>query len=294
MGKLGSIANRLTYDGTDKCNKLKHTMKATTIRRNFPIIGFLFLLCPIYAQFDQREAQNKYHLIAHRGGVVDDQTAENSLAALRKASKAGYWMVEVDLRLTRDSVPIIHHDPNFKKYYGVDRAVSEMDWDEVRELVGNLGNKVLTFEEALMFCQKNGLQVMVDNKIKGFDANVFGKVLELLKKYDRSEHALMIGTTESTPFFTGKIKLSCTMEQLRDNMSKPGSSPKDYYLFSKSISQEDMEWTKDRGIMAVGAINAWAFKGDTMMEDVGEAVKKLKEVGVDYYQIDSIFDFLFM
>ena len=267
-------------------------MKAT-LRCILPIIGLFFLLSPAYGQSNEQGIHSKYHLIAHRGGVVDSQTAENSIAALKKASKTGYWMVEIDLRLTRDSVLIIHHDPNFKRYYGVDRAVSEMDWDEIKKLKGDLGNKVLSFEEALKFCQKNDLQVMVDNKIRGFDADIFGKVVKLLKKYNRSEHALMIGTEESTPFFTGKIKLSCTMKQLHDNMLKPGFSPQDYYLFSKNISQEDMEWTTEHGIMAVGAINAWAFKGDTMMEDVGEAVRKLKEAGVDYYQIDSVFDFLF-
>src|SRR5690606_19705367 len=178
-------------------------MKATILRYPFFIIGLFFLLGPTSGQSHKPEIQNKYHLIAHRGGVVDKQTAENSIAALKKASKTGYWMVEIDLRLTRDSVLIIHHDSNFKRYYGVDRAVSEMDWDEIKKLKGDMGNKVLSFKEALKFCQKNDLQVMVDNKIKGFDADIFGKVVELLKKYNRSEHALMIGTDESTPFFTG-------------------------------------------------------------------------------------------
>src|SRR3546814_390461 len=119
-------------------------------------------------------------------------------------------MVEVDLRLTRDSVLIIHYDPNFKRYFGVDQAVSEMDWAEISQLVGNLGNKVLTFEEALRLCQAGNLQVMVDNKIKGNDTVLFGRVVELLKEYGRLEEAMMIGTTASTPFFTGKIKLRCT------------------------------------------------------------------------------------
>ncbi|HEX5554141.1 MAG TPA: hypothetical protein VFX43_12930, partial [Chitinophagaceae bacterium] len=43
--------------------------------------------------------------------------------------------------------------------------------------------------------------------------------------------ALMIGTAESTPFFTGKIKLSCTRVQLERNMEKPGYAAENYYLF---------------------------------------------------------------
>ncbi|SEA21453.1 hypothetical protein [Pedobacter hartonius] len=41
----------------------------------------------------------KYYLIAHRGGVVDSVTAENSASALSKAAERGYRMVEVDLLL---------------------------------------------------------------------------------------------------------------------------------------------------------------------------------------------------
>src|SRR5690606_24765534 len=101
---------------------IKCKMKTTTIKSSFLIIGLFFLLSHIYGQLNAQVAQNSYHLIAHRGGIVDSLTAENSLPALKKASKDGYWMVEVDLRLTRDSVLIIHHDPNFKRYFGVDKA----------------------------------------------------------------------------------------------------------------------------------------------------------------------------
>src|SRR5690606_224158 len=143
---------------------MKTKMKTIILIYRFLIIGCIFLQSPVYGQFNKHKVEDKYHLIAHRGGVVDDQTAENSLASLKKASEEGYWMVEVDLRLTRDSVLIIHHDPNFKRYYGVNKTVSEMDWNDVKELKGDLGNRVLSFEEALQYCKENDLQVMVDNK----------------------------------------------------------------------------------------------------------------------------------
>lgn len=266
----------------------------TIIKISLLITGFLFLLNPIYGQANKQEAQNNYHLIAHRGGVVDNQTAENSMASLKKASTEGYWMVEIDLRLTRDSVLIIHHDLNFKRYYGIDKAVSEMDWKEIKELRGELDNQVLSFEEALKVCQENDLQVMIDNKVQGNDTVLFGEVLDLLKKYDLSEQAMMIGTEASTPFFTGKIKLSCTRQQLESNMLKPKFNPQDYYLFSGSISEEDVEWTKAHGILTVGVINAWAFKEGVMLDRAQEEAKKLKEAGVSYYQIDSVFGFFFM
>jgi len=54
--------------------------------------------------------------------------------------------VEVDLRMTKDSVLIIQHDANFKKYYGVNRAVTDMTWQEINTLRSDKdGCKVLRF-----------------------------------------------------------------------------------------------------------------------------------------------------
>lgn len=267
-------------------------MNASILPSLILAFGFFFLYTPVYGQLHLQANKNDYRLIAHRGGIVDSLTAENSQVALEKAANEGYWMVEVDLRLTRDSILIIHHDSNFKRYYDVDRTVSEMTWEEIKSLSGKLGNRVLTFEEALHYCQKHGLEVMVDNKIRGNDTVLFASVVELLKKYDRLDQAMMIGTTESTPFFTGKIRLSCTRQQLEDNMLKPGYKPENYYLFSSSITKEDMEWATEHGLLAVGVLNAWTFR-DNVLEGAQREAVKLKEAGVRYYQLDSMFDFMF-
>ncbi|WP_108212111.1 glycerophosphodiester phosphodiesterase [Pontibacter mucosus] len=263
--------------------------------RHIAILALLLaLLVPdALAQKTSKQNKTKYSLIAHRGGVVDSVTAENSLAALQKAADRGYWMVEIDLRLTKDSVLITHHDRNFKRYYGVDTPVGEMTWQEVSQLVGDRGNKVLKFEETLRFCSENGLEVMVDNKIRGYDPVLFHKVVDLLKQYNLHSNALMIGTEESTEFFTGKIRLSCTRQQLEDNMKKPGYKASDYYLFSGDISQEEAVWARKNKILAVGVINAWGIKSDDKIAEARSRADALKASGVKHFQIDSVFDVFF-
>ncbi|HSB91532.1 MAG TPA: glycerophosphodiester phosphodiesterase family protein, partial [Flavitalea sp.] len=94
--------------------------------------------------------QSPYYLIAHRGGVVDSTYTENGLPALLAAIKRGYNMVEIDLRVSKDNVLIIQHDNNFKRYYGVDKAVKEMTWEEISKLRSDKDNsRVLRFEEVL-------------------------------------------------------------------------------------------------------------------------------------------------
>lgn len=241
-----------------------------------------------------QERSKKPYLIAHRGGVVDSTNAENSLPALQAAYKRGYKMVEIDVRLTKDSVFIIQHDRNFKRYFGVDRSVTDMTWAEIKQLTSDKGgSKVLLLEEALQYCSGK-MDVMIDNKVDGNDTLLFGKVVALLKKYGLQKNALMIGTDESTAFFTGKIKLSCTRQQLEENMKKTGYRPADYYLFGGEITSADVRWAKQHNILAVGVINAWRYRQSANPRlDAQKDADRLKATGLQYFQIDSEFDYLF-
>lgn len=250
---------------------------------------FFLIACMIFGT----EAYNQsYRLIAHRGGVVDSVHAENSLPALEAAVKQGYWMVEIDLRLTKDGVFILQHDRTFKNHFGVDKPATAMTWREISRLRNDQdGSHVITLDEALRAC--NGkMQVMIDNKIAGNDTVMFGRAVRLLKKYNMQEQALMIGTDESTGYFTGKIKLSCTRQQLEDNKKKPGFRPGHYYLFggTDSMTAEDVSWADREGIMVVGVVNRFHYRdAKNPDEAIGADVETLKSWGVKYFQIDSEF-----
>lgn len=57
-------------------------------------------------------------LIAHRG--YSARYPENTLLAYQAAYDCGARFVELDLQLTADCVPILHHDPTLKRMAGVD------------------------------------------------------------------------------------------------------------------------------------------------------------------------------
>jgi glycerophosphoryl diester phosphodiesterase len=256
-------------------------------------IRFFLLLSGIsVAAFSQKVSKSKYDLIAHRGGIVNDTVAENSREALENAIKRSYWMVEVDLRLTKDSVLITHHDANFKKYFGLDSTVSSMTWAQIRRLKSNQGYQVMSFEDLLKRSQRK-IGIMIDNKISGNDTVLFARVIKLLKKYRLYKNSLMIGTDESTDFFTGKVKLSCTRKQLEENKSKPGYRASDYYLFSDKISREDVQWAKSNNILAIGVLNAWSLDSLNIDTIAREKSKQLKASGLTHFQIDTIFEDLF-
>jgi glycerophosphoryl diester phosphodiesterase len=62
-------------------------------------------------------------LIAHRGGVITAQSPECSIAAIRLAKQHGYAMVELDIRKSKDHVPIVFHDNDLKKACGLNKRL---------------------------------------------------------------------------------------------------------------------------------------------------------------------------
>lgn len=232
-----------------------------------------------------------YKLIAHRGGVIDSATAENSLQALEKAVSAGYDRIEIDVRMSRDSVFIVHHDRDLVRYYDINSAVDSLPWPRIHALKGSIGNRVHTLDEILA-AASGRIKVMVDLKIAGNDTTLHGKLVAALARYDLLKDAMMIGTEASTGFYRGKIALSCTRQQLEENLKRPDFDPAHYYLFSSRINAEDVQWAADLGIPVVGVINAWAQRGDRKQEGAA-AAKALLAAGVFMFQIDSMFEGLF-
>jgi len=232
-------------------------------------------------------------LIAHRGGVVDSTFTENGLPALREAARQGYKMVETDMRVTADGVLIANHDADFNRFYGDPRKVTETNWAEARVLTSKLdGTHPMLLEDVFRFCSENKMAVMLDNKIAGLDSTLFSGLTAMLDRYHLRKTALMIGTGESTTFFTGKVRLSCSRKQLEENMQKPDYRSGHYYLFERpaSLTREDVAWARKNGVRVVAAINKFHYrKYADMMGEAKKDCERMLEYGVTEFQIDSEF-----
>ncbi len=77
-------------------------------------------------------AKQKPLVVGHRG--VPHLHQENSLAGFRRAVELGIPAVELDVRLTRDGVAVVFHDPTLYRLTGKPRAVSDLTWDELSKL----------------------------------------------------------------------------------------------------------------------------------------------------------------
>jgi glycerophosphoryl diester phosphodiesterase len=94
-------------------------------------------------------------VIGHRGAAA--YAPENTLASFREARRRGATWVEIDVKLTRDGVPIVMHDASLERTMGIDRLVAETPRAE-------LPADVPTFEEAIACFAELGLGCNVEIK----------------------------------------------------------------------------------------------------------------------------------
>lgn len=88
----------------------------------------------------------KTRATAHRGD--SSNLRENTLPAIRSAITAGADLVEVDVRLTKDGHVVVLHDTSLLRLWGMERNVSDVDYDVVRDL-GTGQERIPLLSEAL-------------------------------------------------------------------------------------------------------------------------------------------------
>lgn len=93
-------------------------------------------------------------VIGHRGAA--GYAPENTIESIHAAADLGVEWVELDVKLTRDQVPIILHDENLLRLTGTNLNVADVDYDFIRQLEAGswfgesfMGAKIPTLEDAL-------------------------------------------------------------------------------------------------------------------------------------------------
>lgn len=117
--------------------------------------------------------------VAHRGDPY--RFRENTLASLRSALDRGADAVEIDVRLTRDGVPVLLHDDTLKRLWEIDRPLSALTASQVMELTAG---GIPTLAEALSATE--GTRVMAD-LCGGVTPRVADRVLDAVRQSGAEE-----------------------------------------------------------------------------------------------------------
>lgn len=85
-------------------------------------------------------------VIGHRGarGLANENTIESMQAGIDD----GALILEIDVQLSQDGVPIVLHDNSLLRTHGIRAKVRHLDYSEIKKLTSN-GFSIPTLEEAL-------------------------------------------------------------------------------------------------------------------------------------------------
>ncbi len=210
-----------------------------------------------------------FAVFAHRG-VISGQFPENSLGAFGECIFLGQG-IELDVRLTKDGVPVVFHDKTLKRMCGDKRRVSDCTYAEISglRLLGTT-EKIPTLDEVLQLaCGK--VPLLIELKLpRRFLLNhrLEKAMLPLLKSYS-GEYLLQSFNRFGMRYMKRKLpEISCGI------ISSPSYSEPDGFDFInyryRGLTAERMSLLKSR----YGKVFLWTDKQLTE--------SKLVEIYADY------------
>jgi hypothetical protein len=237
---------------------------------------------------------NGYMLIAHRGGIVEGKYDEFDPASIHAAIEQGYYMLEIDVRETKDGVLIVHHDLDFNRFFNDTRKVDECLWDEVKLIRSTKGDyHPLLFEEVAKMCSGK-VKVMLDIKVSDKSPEFYLKLEAILVKYNLLEGAYFIDN-ESKKYFWGKAKFLFRAHEAQTILEKYRSGENvacHYFLFDDGakLTSSLIKMCQSAHITVVPSVNFGHYRFENPMRGAKRDIGFLKECGVTQFQIDSDFD----
>jgi glycerophosphoryl diester phosphodiesterase len=235
-----------------------------------------------------------YKLIAHRGGIVEGKYDEFDPASIRAAIDQGYFMLEIDVRETRDGVLIVHHDSDFNRFFNDPRRVDECSWEDVTLIKSAKGNyHPLSFEEVCKMCAGK-VMMMVDIKVTNKSPDFYSKLGGIMEKYNLLAGAYFIDN-ESRKYFWGKAKFlfrATEANTIMENYRKGEDVACHYFLFDDGakLTSSLIKMCQSANITIVPSVNFGHYRIENPMRGAKRDIEFLKECGVTQFQIDSDFD----
>ena len=115
-------------------------------------IDFLFKIWP--QPFPGHDRLKACKILSHRGEHDNNIIFENTIEAFDVAYEKGVWGIEFDVRWTRDLHPVVIHDPDLKRVFGIDLTIDEVTRNELKSrcpMVPSLAEVVGKYAKKLHF-----------------------------------------------------------------------------------------------------------------------------------------------
>ena len=222
-------------------------------------------------------------ITAHRG--ASGSAPENTLAAIRLASQHGARWIEIDVNISSDGIPVLHHDDDIKRCSNGQGLVIEHSAEYLQSVDGGSwfgaeysGEKIATFAECLDLALELDLSINLEIKpSSGWEIPTTDQI------------ATLLSSRESLPQIVISSFSHIALQRARERMPEiPRSSlfvvaPPDWQTFTRDIEASNIH-LHSNSLLDATAVQSFHQQGLGVycytVDDIDEAAA-LFDIGVD-------------
>ncbi|MGY3316742.1 glycerophosphoryl diester phosphodiesterase [Peribacillus simplex] len=259
----------------------------------------------IHAELLDHSEDAPLMILAHRGQWRE--YPENSLAAINEAIEDGAEIVEIDVQLTADGVPVLMHDTTVDRTTNGKGKVSDLTLAQIKNLrlKEGLGGKTAALTKHKIPTLKEVMLAVKDRAVVNLDKGweIRDKMYEVLVKTDTVDHGLFKGSpnVEEAAEFMAKDPEILYMHIILDDSANtvgtfPGRQPVGYEivfddLADPQIQPEKVKQIKKNSRVLVNVMwygLAAKYTDEASLRDVNLGWKAVTKLGVNMMQTDNI------
>lgn len=222
--------------------------------------------------------QAQTQVIAHRGFWKTEGSAQNSIAALKKAAEERLYGSEFDVQVTLDGKLIVNHDAKFQGF-----VIAETPFKELKKIKLKNGEKLPTLKKYLKAGKKQDIQLILEiksHKSKEVEDKMAADIVKMVKKMGLQKQVEYIAFSLNICEQLAKLTPESEIAYLNGNLSpaelkKKGINGIDY---NQKVLEKHPEWVEEAHRLGM-KVNVWTVNKEDMM-------RKFIDMKVDYITTD--------
>ena len=222
--------------------------------------------------------QAQTQVIAHRGFWKTEGSAQNSIAALKKAAEERLYGSEFDVQVTLDGKLIVNHDAKFQGF-----VIAETPFKELKKIKLKNGEKLPTLKKYLKAGKKQDIQLILEiksHKSKEVEDKMAADIVKMVKKMGLQKQVEYIAFSLNICEQLAKLTPESEIAYLNGNLppaelKKKGINGIDY---NQKVLEKHPEWVEEAHRLGM-KVNVWTVNKEDMM-------RKFIDMKVDYITTD--------
>lgn len=205
------------------------------------------------------ENTDNFVVIGHRGASA--YYPENTMSAFKAAYEMGAEMIELDILLSRDGIPVVIHDETLERTTNGAGKVADHTYEELSKLDAgtwfgeeHAGERIPSLEEVLQFA-KGKVAVNIEIKTEAvsdkLENGIEKKAYDIVKAYQMQDHVLFSSFDYRAVAHLKEIDVNIAVALLYEKQQSVGRSPAQLVdtfgaeAFNCSYRQFSKKWAEE-------------------------------------------------